>query len=364
MHRRNLIQSLVAAPLLAAAGGASNASAAQGGGSELAAAGFSADNLGKDLLRPRRLQKGMTVGLVTPASNVWEDEDIRFASEVVQSLGFQVKEGENLYRRSQYLAGPDEARARDFNAMFADPEVDAVFCLRGGYGTPRILPLLDYAAIRNNPKVLLGYSDITALLNAIYHRSGVITFHGPIAAQNFTDYTYSEYQKVLAHGERPVPLGAPPPFEDAAPGRVERENRITRFSGGRARGRLIGGNLTLMSSLLGTPYCPDFRGKILFLEDVGEAPYRVDRMLTQMWLAGKLQQVAGIAFGKFTEAETSGNTFSMEHVLRERCADLGIPVVRGLMFGHVEDQTVVPVGAEAELDGDAGTLVLRDQVVV
>ncbi|WOX05255.1 S66 peptidase family protein [Microbulbifer pacificus] len=360
MQRRRLIKSLMAAPLMAAAG-----TSALGASAEAAEeAGFSADNSGKDLLRPRRLQKGMTVGLVTPASNAWEDEDIRFASDVVRSLGFKVKEGENLYRRSQYLAGPDAARAQDFNAMFADAEVDAVFCLRGGYGTPRILPMLDYAGIRRNPKVLLGYSDITALLNAIYHRSGVVTFHGPIAAQNFTDYTYSEYQKVLAHGERPVPLGAPPPFEDAAPGRVEKENRITRFAGGRARGRLIGGNLTLMASLLGTPYCPDYRGKILFLEDVGEAPYRVDRMLTQMWLAGKLQQVAGIAFGKFTEADSDGNTFSMEHVLRERCADLGVPVVRGLMFGHVKDQTVVPVGAMAELDGDAGTLVLRDQVVV
>lgn len=360
MQRRRLIKSLIAAPLMAAAGtealGASAVAADE--------TGFSADNSGKGLLRPKRLQKGMTVGLVTPASNAWEDEDIRFASDVVRSLGFKVKEGENLYRRSQYLAGPDAARAQDFNAMFADPEVDAVFCLRGGYGTPRILPMLDYAGIRRNPKVLLGYSDITALLNAIYHRSGVVTFHGPIAAQNFTDYTYSEYQKVLAHGERPVLLGAPPPFEDAAPGRVEKENRITRFAGGRARGRLIGGNLTLMASLLGTPYCPDYRGKILFLEDVGEAPYRVDRMLTQMWLAGKLQQVAGIAFGKFTEADSDGNTFSMEHVLRERCADLGVPVVRGLMFGHVKDQTVVPVGAMAELDGDAGTLVLRDQVVV
>lgn len=351
MQRRKLIKSMLAAPLLGAATATANPPSVSSG-----------DEPGRELLRPRRLQRGMTVGLVTPASNVWEDEDIRFACDVVASLGFKVKEGQNLYQRTQYLAGPDEARAADFNAMFADPDVDAVFCLRGGYGTPRILPLIDYENIRRNPKVLLGYSDITALLNAIYHRSGVITFHGPIAAQNFTEYTLGEFSKVLMHGEHPVPLGAPPPF-DRAPGRVEDKNRITRFVGGRARGRLIGGNLTLLTTLLGTPFEPDFRNKILFLEDVGEAPYRVDRMLTQLWLAGKLQQVAGIVFGKFTEAKVEGNSFSMEHVLRERCLNLGVPVVRGLMIGHVEDQTVVPVGAMAELDGDAGTLVLRDKVV-
>ncbi|SFC74610.1 muramoyltetrapeptide carboxypeptidase [Microbulbifer thermotolerans] len=347
MLRRSLLKSMVAAPLVAASGAA------------VANSGKTAVAESDRLLRPKRLVKGMMVGLVTPASNVWEDEDIRFAIDVVKSLGFRVKEGKHLYQRTQYLAGPDAARAADINDMFADSGVDAVFCLRGGYGTPRILPMLDFDTIRRNPKVLLGYSDITALLNAIFLRTGLITFHGPIAAQNFTDYTLREFTKVLVDVENPTLLGAPPPFE-TAPGRVEKENRITRFRGGRARGRLVGGNLSLICSLLGTPFEPDFRDKILFLEDVGEAPYRVDRMLTQLWLAGKLDQVAGIVFGKFTEAETSGNSFSMEHVLRERCAALSVPVVRGLMIGHVEDQTVVPVGAMAELDGDSGTLRLLE----
>ncbi|MFI2810336.1 MULTISPECIES: LD-carboxypeptidase [Microbulbifer] len=347
MDRRTLIKSLVSAPLLGAMAGAAT---------HVAAAGEQRPR------RPARLRKGMTVGLVTPASNAWEDEDIRFAIDVVKSLGFRVKEGEHLYQRTQYLAGPDLARAQDINAMFADDSVDAVFCLRGGYGTPRILPMLDYDTIAGNPKVLLGYSDITALLNAIYQRCGFVTFHGPIAAQNFTDYTLEEYRKVLVRGESPTLLGAPPPFE-ARPGRAEHRNRITRFRGGRARGRLVGGNLTLVCSLLGTEFEPDFRDRLLFLEDVGEAPYRIDRMLTQLWLAGKLDQVAGIVFGKFTETDTDGNTFSVEHVLRERCAGLEVPVVRGLMIGHVDDQTVVPVGAMAELDGDAGTLKLLEPVV-
>ena len=345
MQRRTLIKSLVSAPLLSALAGSAVAAPATG-----------------ELLRPARLQRGMTVGLVTPASNAWEDEDIHFAIDVVKSLGFNVKEAEHLYQRSQYLAGPDAARAQDINAMFADTSVDAVFCLRGGYGTPRILPMLDFGTIRKNPKVLLGYSDITALLNAIYQRSGLITFHGPIAAQNFTDYTLEEFSKVLVRGESPVRIGAAPPFE-AGPGRAEHKNRLTLFRGGRARGRLIGGNLSLICSLLGTPFEPDFRNKILFLEDVGEAPYRIDRMLTQLWLAGKLDQVAGLAFGKFTETDTDGNTFSVEHVLRERCAGLEVPVVRGLMIGHVDDQTVVPVGAMAELDGDNGALRILEPVV-
>lgn len=345
MHRRTLIKSLLSAPLLGGLAQAVSAAPATG-----------------ELRRPARLQRGMTVGLVTPASNVWEDEDIHFAIDVVKSLGFRVKEAQHLYQRSQYLAGPDLARARDINAMFADSSVDAVFCLRGGYGTPRILPMLDYDTIGKNPKVLLGYSDITALLNAISQRSNMVTFHGPIAAQNFTDYTLGEFSKVLVRGESPVRIGQAPPFE-GGPGRAERENRLTVFRGGRARGRLVGGNLSLVCSLLGTPFEPDFRDKILFLEDVGEAPYRIDRMLTQLWLAGKLDQVAGIVFGKFTDAETSENTFSVEHVLRERCGGLEVPVVRGLMIGHVEDQTVVPVGALAELDGDSGALRVIEAVV-
>ncbi|MEX2963148.1 LD-carboxypeptidase [Microbulbifer sp. TYP-18] len=348
MNRRSLIKSMLAAPVL-------------GGLSAGAAAAATTPDTG-EMRRPARLQPGMTVGLVTPASNAWEDEDIRFAIDIVKSLGFAVKEGRNLYQRTQYLAGPDAARAQDINAMFADPSVDAVFCLRGGYGTPRILPLLDYDTIGRNPKVLLGYSDITALLNAINRRCGFITFHGPIAAQNFTDYTLDEFRKVLVRGEGPVRIGAPPRFE-AAPGRAEHNNRLTRFRGGRARGRLTGGNLSLVCSLLGTPYEPEFRNRILFLEDVGEAPYRIDRMLTQLWLAGKLEQVAGIVFGKFTEADTSGNTFSVEHVLRERCGGLKVPVIRGLMTGHVEDQTVIPVGAMAELDGDGGSLTLLEAAV-
>jgi muramoyltetrapeptide carboxypeptidase len=313
------------------------------------------------LEKPARLEPGMTVALVAPASNVAENEDLEAALDLVRSLGFRARPSPNLRRRRQYLAGTDAERAADLNAAFADPAVDAIFCLRGGYGSARLLPRLDYAAIAANPKVLLGYSDITALLNAIRLRTGLVTFHGPIAGQNFSPYTHEEYRRVLVAGEAGR-IAAPPPIEPR-PGFVERENRLTRIVPGRADGPLVGGNLTLLVHLLGTPFEPDFEGAILFLEDVDEPPYSVDRMLTHLWLSGRLERVAGIAFGKFTEADYDGNTLSIEEVLRDRCEPLGIPTLRGLMIGHVEDQTVVPLGVRARLDVDAGTLALLEAAV-
>lgn len=345
MDRRSLIKAMAVMPLAA---GIVPAPAAAGAG---------------PVLRPGRLRKGMTVGLVSPASNVAEDEDIAFAMDVVRSLGFEVKPARHLYQRTQYLAGTDQQRADDLNAMFADSEVDAIFCLRGGYGSSRLLPLLDYEVIAANPKVLMGYSDITALHCAISQRTGLVTFHGPIAGDNFTEYSYAQFRQTLMNGKAGQHLAAPPPFEDPGPGRVEKENRLTVLHPGAAEGPLLGGNLSLVSHLMGTPWEPDFSGRILFLEDVHEAPYRVDRMLTQLRLAGALGRVAGIAFGKFTEAETSNNSFSMEQVLRERTAGLGVPVIRGLMIGHVEDQAVIPVGATARLDAASATLTLLEPAV-
>jgi muramoyltetrapeptide carboxypeptidase len=314
------------------------------------------------VLKPARLQAGMTMGLCTPASNAPEDVDIAAAMDFVRSLGFSVKPAPNLFARNQYLAGTDAQRAADLNALFADPEVDAIWCLRGGYGAMRILPDLDYATIARNPKALLGYSDITALHNAIHRRTGLITYHAPIAGANLTDYSYAEYRKVLVDAATPVRIGAPPPFE-VRPGVVDRENRLTPIVPGRAEGRLVGGNLTLLVHLLGTPYAPDFDGALLFLEDVYEPPYSIDRMLTHLWLAGALQRCAGVVLGKFTDAGVDGNSFSVEQVLRNRFEPLGIPCLRGLMIGHVEDQTVVPVGLRARLDVDAGSLTLLEAAV-
>ncbi|MEQ8206282.1 MAG: LD-carboxypeptidase [Woeseia sp.] len=353
MNRRKVLQTLVTT---AVAGSSGIALAQQ-------ATGDNANKRQANPVKPRRLKKGDTIGLISPASNTQTNEDIRFASEIIESLGFTVRMGQHLFERNQYLAGTDQQRADDVNRMFADNSIDGIFCLRGGYGTPRILPYLDYDVIASNPKVLLGYSDITALHTAIYVKTGQVGFHGPIAGQTYTDYTLQEFEKVVREPGDTTIIGNAPPFE-AGPGKVERENRVTYFVGGKARGRLIGGNLSLLATLIGTPYEPDFRDKILFLEDVGEAPYRIDRMLTQLWLAGRLQQVAGLAFGKFTDVPSaSGNSYSVEEVLRQRCEPLGVPFIGGLMIGHVSDQTVVPIGINAELDADSGTLRLLERAV-
>ncbi|HBW84980.1 MAG TPA: LD-carboxypeptidase [Gammaproteobacteria bacterium] len=312
--------------------------------------------------KPNRLSAGATIGLITPASNVPENEDLLAAMDLVRSLGFEAKAAPNLRRRKQYLAGSDKQRAEDLNGMFADQEVDAIFCVRGGYGSGRLLRELDYQTIASNPKILMGYSDITAILNAIHLKTGMITYHGPMAGDNFSSYTYDQFQRVLMEPRQVTLIGEPPPFVEK-PGVVERKNRLTPIVSGQAEGRLIGGNLSLLVTLLGTPYEPDFDGAILFIEDVSEPPYSVDRMLTHLWLSGHLERTAGIVFGKFTDDNYDNNTLSMEQVLHERCEPLGIPTLRGAMIGHIEDQTVVPIGANAHLDVNAGTLTLLETAV-
>jgi muramoyltetrapeptide carboxypeptidase len=300
--------------------------------------------------------------MVAPSAAPNEPERIRFAIETIESLGFKVKPGAHLFDRDGYLAGSDAVRAADLNAMFADDAVDAIWCVRGGYGASRILPALDYALMQRRPKPLIGYSDITALHMAIHRHAGLVTFHGPVAFRAFTPYTLGELKRVLWTTETPTRLGGPPPFERAE-GRVDWENRVATLVPGTARGRLLGGNLSLMSHLCGTPYFPDLLGAILFLEDVEEAYYRIDRMLTQLWLSGALAGVAGVAFGKFTGCEPSPfflQNRPLEDILAERCRALGVPAVSGLMIGHVEDQTTLPIGCLAELDADAGTLTLLE----
>lgn len=318
------------------------------------------------LLKPRRLAAGQTVGLIAPASTTEDDDAIRLAVETVASLGFRVKPGAHLFARHGYYAGRDDQRLADLHAMFADDSVDAIFVLRGGWGSSRLLPDLDFGLIRQHPKVLLGYSDITSLLNPITEHTGLVTFHGPISGQAFTPYTLAEWRRVLVEPLASVVIGAPPPHE-SAPGQVERVNRLTTLVGGRAQGRLVGGNLTLLTHLAGTPYFPDLTGAILFLEDIGEQVYRIDRMLTQLRLTGALTSVAGVVFGKFTNclpAYSSRRSLTLEEVLGEWSQAVGAPTLRGLMIGHVTDMTVVPLGCQAELDADAGTLTLLEAGVL
>ena len=314
-------------------------------------------------LRPRRLSPGQTVGLVAPSSAPNEPEHIRFAIETLESLGFRVRPGAHLFDRDGYFAGADAARAADLNAMFADDGVDAVWCVRGGYGASRILPLLDYDRMRRTPKALIGYSDITALHMAIHTQAGLVSFHGPVRLARVHALHAGRAAARALRADACPSAWAPLRRSSAREGQVDRENRVTTLVPGRARGRLLGGNLCLMAHLTGTPYAPDLRGAILFLEDVDEPYYRIDRFLTQLWLSGGLEGVAGVAFGKFTRCEPSASFVQnrvLEDILAERCRALGVPAVAGLMIGHVDDQTTLPIGCLAELDAGAGTLTLLE----
>ncbi len=313
-------------------------------------------------IKPKRLKAGDTIGLITPSSNTWEDEEIHFAADVLKSFGFKVKKGKYIFERNGYLAGKDKDRAWDINDMFQNKDIDGIFCLRGGYGSPRILPYLDYELIAKNPKVLIGYSDITALLNAIYARTGLITFHGPIAKQNFTEYTLQSFKKILFTPQANVDLASPPIFE-AKEGQAEKDNRVTLINKGLAHGQLIGGNLSLMVKLIGTPFEPDYTNKILFLEDVEEAPYRIDGMLTHLKISGRLSKLSGIVFGKCTDCSATGNSLSIEEVIKDRLGDLNIPVLKGLMIGHIDDISTIPIGAMSTLDANNKKLTLTETAV-
>jgi muramoyltetrapeptide carboxypeptidase len=321
-------------------------------------------------LFPMALQPGMTVALVAPASPALDPDTNDIAVEVVASLGFKPKLSAHARAKTNYLAGSDADRAADLNAAFADPSVDAVWCLRGGYGSPRILPFLDYETIRKNPKPFIGYSDITAPLNSINRLTGLVTFHGPLAEGTQTDYTLAAFKKVLYEASPAGRIAGPPPFEPGET-KVDRENRLYRMAPGKAKGRLVGGNISVFSTLIGTPFEPELKGRILFLEEVGEDPYRIDRWLTQFVLTGKLAGLSGIALGKLHDCRPGDykpsfagyGSSTWQEVCADRLGGLGIPVLGGLGFGHVSNKATLPLGVMAELDVAEGSLTLLEAAV-
>ena len=311
-------------------------------------------------LLPVRLKKGDTVALVSPSSATSDPFDLQLAREAMQALGFKVRMGAHLAARRGHLAGSDTERAADLNAMFADGEVKAIICARGGSGAARLLPLLDYDAIRANPKVLLGYSDITALHSAIQAKTGLVTFHGPIGSGSWNRFNVDQFQRLffdheLMHYRNRV---------DAGDELVQRKNRTVAITGGKARGELVGGNLTVLTALAGSPYLPDFTGKILFLEDVAEAPYRIDRMFSTLKLMGALDRIAGLVFGECTDCDPGDGygSLTLSQIFEDHIQPLKIPAYRGAMVGHIREQFILPVGGKVEMDADAGTLRMLEPV--
>lgn len=314
-------------------------------------------------VRPGRLRPGDTVGLVNPAGAVWEPVQIEIVAESLAALGFKTKRGRHLLERRGYFAGTDEQRAADVNAMFADPEVRAIHCVRGGWGCARILPLLDWPAIARNSKILLGYSDITALLLALHAKAGLITFHGPVGASQWNPFNVGYIKRVLQEGEAVRFENLKEIDEDDL---TVVENRVQTLHPGTARGRLLGGNLTVLTSLIGSGFLPDWDGCVLFLEDVEEAPYRIDRMLTQLRLAGILQKTRAVVWGHCSDCDPGQGygSLTVTEVLHDHLRPLGVPAWRGAMIGHIERQFTLPVGSEVEVDATAGTIRMIEPAVV
>lgn len=324
-----------------------------------------AESQSKDLTRPKALRTGDTVGVITPATEVSDPDRLALAEKTLNYFNLKMKRGKNVGKRFGNYRESIQARLDDLHEMFRDPEVKAVFAVRGGYGSPHLLDRIDYDLIRRNPKIFIGFSDITAMHLAINKNSRLVTFHGPIVLSRFTDYTQQNFRKVIFNTQPIGKLTNPPDSNELRP-----SHSLRTIRGGQATGPLIGGNLSLICATMGTPYEIDTRGKILFLEDVEEQAYSIDRMLTQLRLAGKLQQAAGIIWGEcdscgapdfkpsttipFTVGEVADNIFG----------ELKIPVLSGLTIGHTNDQLTLPLGVSATLDATAGTLEIKESGVV
>lgn len=316
----------------------------------------------KPVVRPPKLIAGSRVALIAPAGPLLEKDDLTRAEELCRALGYDPVLGKSAYARNGYLAGTDEERLSDLNSALADTSVDAVWCIRGGYGSIRLLEAVDYRAMVERPKVIIGFSDITALLNAVTRLTGVVTFHGPVARSAMPAFSRRHFEQVLTGTGAAGRLGRLPAPPDVL---VAQENRIVTLRAGVAEGRLAGGNLTLLQCLIGTPYFPELAGAILFLEDVGEDLYRVDRMLAHLRLIGALRRLAGVMIGRFTNLERSGRdgALGFDEVLSSYFGALGIPVAYGFPIGHIDAQWTLPLGVQARLDAGGGEVELLEPAV-
>jgi muramoyltetrapeptide carboxypeptidase len=298
-------------------------------------------------IKPPSLKKGDTIGIVTPGSALADPTTIERAARYLQGLGYRVKVGKNVGKQVGYLAGEDHERLADLHDMFSDKNVRAVFAARGGYGTPRLLSFLNYRLLARNPKILVGYSDLTALQLALWKKCRLITFHGLMAgvdmAGTMDPFTEELFWETLT-SRRKI-------------GSIRFPDEVKVLLGGKAAGRLLGGNLSLVVSLLGTRYQPDFKKAVLFLEEVTEAPYRVDRMLTQLRNVSRVKLASAFLFGQFTDCVPQNSTLpslTVDEVLVDFASSLARPVLGNLPFGHVPQKMTLPIGLRVAVDATAG----------
>lgn len=321
------------------------------------------EDAGLHLIKPRALKKGDTIAIIAPSSNPFEEGNIEFTYQWLAELGFKYKLGKHVFDTWGDMAGLDEARLADFHDMWRDESVAAVMPLRGGTGSVRLLPHINFEMIKANPKIIIGYSDTTGLLIPIHQKTGLVTFHGPLLGSFFESaYSYHYYQKALTKAK---PMGLISDPISKAPWKPEYPPTRMIIAPGHARARLIGGCLTLIRQLMGTPFEIETEGRLVFIEDVKEEPHNIDRMISQLLLAGKLQKAAGIIVGECSGCVPGARrnvlplNYSVERILRERLGDLGIPVIYGMKIGHSKEKVTLPLGVMATLDATGTSVKLK-----
>ncbi|MCF6239912.1 MAG: LD-carboxypeptidase [Bacteroidales bacterium] len=320
-------------------------------------------NLFLERILAKSLKKGDTLGLTAPGGYITQEE-LSDAVATLEELGFKTYHTDAVLYRYGYFAGTDRQRADDLMHMFTNPDVDAILCVRGGYGSNRILDLLDFEIIKQNPKALIGYSDITSLINAFYKKIGLVAFHGPVAISSFNDFTVKSFEKVLMKGKKQFK------YSNKRQENTENDTEFDQYTitQGAAEGILAGGNLVMLETLIGTEYEPDFENKIVFLEEVHEKPYRIDRMITHLLMATNLSKAAGIVLGIFKSCDIdndeSEESFTLKQVLIDRFAGLNIPCFYGMPFGHVRNKITLPVGIRAKMDANKKSLMLIEAAVL
>ncbi len=312
-----------------------------------------------NLLKAPKLRRGDVIGIISPGSPASSPEKIEKGAKYFEQLGYRVKLGKNVHAKHGHLAGTDEQRTEDLNDMLRDPQVKAIFAVRGGYGTPRLLPFVDYKAIRKHPKVIVGYSDITGLQLAIFRKTGLVTFSGPMPGVEFWNnpdpYTEEQFWRLVTSTKKPGKMPQP-----------EKEQARSRVTG-RAEGPLLGGNLSLIVSSLATPFSPSYRNAILVLEEIGEEPYRADRMLMHLKNAGILSQINGLLLGHFTDCDPSDPKkphLTMPEVFDELLREVNVPTLENFQYGHIPRKLTLPFGVNTRVDADKGTVELLEAAVV
>ncbi|MFH0733274.1 MAG: LD-carboxypeptidase [bacterium] len=313
-------------------------------------------------IKPPRLKIGDTIGLAVPGSSI-NEEELKDSIINMEKLGFKVFHTDRILKKTGFLGGTDQERAADLNELFANKKIKAIICARGGYGCNRLAELIDYNIVKANPKIICGYSDITTLLYQLYSQTGLVCFHGPVATSTFNEFSVNNFMNTLVEPKDTFTMKSADEDKDKP------DYKRLVINPGTAEGVLAGGNLSLVVGQIGTKYDVCLDNKILFIEEVGEEPYRIDRMLTQLLQADKLKNVAGIAMGVFSGCEEKKHdpeykdAFTLREVLKERLGNLKVPIIYGLSFGHITNKFTLPFGIKARLDTDNESITLLEKAV-